>query len=112
MSQMDKPILEITTKIAPRQRVRIDGVLFRIRTAEDVALLPRREQHGQALIRLGALFKRRHPTPKEVRERHRLLRQVTAAIVEAPPTLLAKLPDVSCVAILQRFLAGAPTVTR
>jgi hypothetical protein len=101
------PILDISTKRAPASKVRIDGKLYALRTRDEVGMLPNAPQHGEGLIRLGVLIKKRGLTPAEARERGRLLRALTSVIVIAPRAVLAKLQDTHRTGILAVFVKGA-----
>ena len=97
------PVLTIVTS---RQSVKIDGKPYFLRSQQEIAFRPRGRRHAQALIDLGALLKKTRRTSSQESQLRRLLGEVTAAILDAPPAVLTALRDEHRLAILSSALDG------
>lgn len=106
----DTPILDLGP-LLDRPKVRIDGKLYEMRTADEFTYLIFR-QHQRRFMRLGKLLRKKRTSAAEEKEQARLLDEFTRLFVLAPEAVHAKMRDTHRFEIIKSFSDRLQTTRR
>lgn len=107
MAQTATPILDLGT-LVDRPKVRIDGKLYEMRTADEFSYLVYR-QFQRKFQRLGELLKKRRTTQAEEKEQEKLLDEFVRQLVIAPEAVHARMLPHHRLEIIKAFFSLRPT---